>query len=151
MQTAGEANWWRSEEPTCGGAKRGNCARSGKPELKRGRSEKQKICISFLRQFASHSSTSLFHARSSSRLLFALDRIPIQNGNKDATCSQNYRPIALASSLSKVLERLIGMKYETFFCSNPLQFGFKSGYSTSLCTATVKMLSLTTCIMALLC
>ena len=50
----------------------------------------------------------------------------------------DYRPIALASSLSKVLERLIGMKYETFFCSNSLQFGFKPGYSTSLCTATVK-------------
>ena len=30
------------------------------------------------------------------------------------------------------------MKYETFFCSNSLQFGFKPGYSTSLCTATVK-------------
>ena len=64
--------------------------------------------------------------------------LPIQKGNKDATCSQNYRPIALASSLSKVLERLIGMKYETFFCSNSLQFGFKPAYSTSLCTATVK-------------
>ena len=32
--------------------------------------------------------------------------LPIQKGNKDATCSQNYRPIALASSLSKVLERI---------------------------------------------
>ena len=30
------------------------------------------------------------------------------------------------------------MKCETFFCSNSLQFGFKPGYSTSLCTATVK-------------
>ena len=30
------------------------------------------------------------------------------------------------------------MKYETFFCSNSLQFGFKPGYSTSLCTSTVK-------------
>ena len=75
--------------------------------------------------------------------------VPIK-GNKDATCSQNYRPIALASSLSKVLERLIGMKYETFFCSNSLQFGFKPCYSTSFVLPLSKMLSLATCIMALL-
>ena len=66
--------------------------------------------------------------------------VPIQKGSNDATLSQNYRPIniALASSLSKVLERLIISKYETFFHSNALQFGFKRGHSTSLCTATVK-------------
>ena len=64
--------------------------------------------------------------------------LPIPKGNKDTTCSQNYRPIALASSMSKVLERLILMKYESFFYSNSLQFGFKPGFSTTLCTATVK-------------
>ena len=64
--------------------------------------------------------------------------LPIPKGNKDTTCSQNYRPIALASSLSKVLERLILMKYESFFYSNSLQFGFKPGFSTTMCTATVK-------------
>ena len=40
-------------------------------------------------------------------------------------------PIALASSVSKVLERVILSKYEMYFCSNPLQFGFKPGYSTT--------------------
>ena len=64
--------------------------------------------------------------------------LPIPKRNKDTTCSQNYRPIALSSSLSKVLERLILMKYESFFYSNSLQFGFKPGFSTTLCTATVK-------------
>ena len=64
--------------------------------------------------------------------------VPIQKGSNDATLSQNYWPIALASSLSKVLERLIISKYEIFFHSNALQFGFKRGHSTSLCTATVK-------------
>ena len=52
-------------------------------------------------------------------------------------CSQNYRPIALASSVSKVLERVILSKYEMYFCSNSLQFGFKLGYSTKLCTGIV--------------
>ena len=64
--------------------------------------------------------------------------VPIPKGNKDASCSQNYRPIALASSVSKVLEQVILSKYEMYFCSNPLQFGFKPGYSTTLCTGIVK-------------
>ena len=68
----------------------------------------------------------------------------IPKGNKDTTCSQNYRPIALASSLSKVLERLILMKYESFFYSNSLQFGFQPGFSIPHC---VQQLSLGTCIM----
>ena len=63
---------------------------------------------------------------------------PILKGNKDPSCSQNYCPIALASSLSKILERLILHKYSTYFFSSPLQFGFKSGYSTTLCTGVVK-------------
>ena len=40
--------------------------------------------------------------------------------------------------MSKVLERLILTKYEDFFFSNPLQFGYKSGYSTTLCTGMIK-------------
>ena len=71
-------------------------------------------------------------------IFFVLSLATLQKGSNDATLSQNYRPIALASSLSKVLERFIISKYETFFHSNALQFGFKRGHSTSLCTATVK-------------
>ena len=56
--------------------------------------------------------------------------VPIPKGNRDTSSSHNYRPIALCSSLSKVLERLILTKYKDFFFSNPLQFGYKSGYST---------------------
>ena len=57
---------------------------------------------------------------------------------KDASCSDNYRPIALASTLSKVLEHIILEKYSKFFVSNCLQFGFKRGSSTTTCTALVK-------------
>ena len=38
--------------------------------------------------------------------------VPIPKGNKVASCSSNYRPVALSSNLSKVLERLILSKYE---------------------------------------
>ena len=54
---------------------------------------------------------------------FVIMSIPKEN--KDASCSQNYQPIAHASSVSKTLERVILSKYEMYFCSNPLQFGFK--------------------------
>ena len=64
--------------------------------------------------------------------------IPVPKKNKDVTCSSSYRPIALASSLSKTLEHLILIKYSTFLHTSPLQFGFKPGSSTTLCTGVVK-------------
>ena len=50
----------------------------------------------------------------------------------------HYRAIALASSLSKVLEHLILKKYSSFLSTSHLQFGFKSGFSTTLCTGVLK-------------
>ena len=54
------------------------------------------------------------------------------------TKSLNYRPISLSSTLSQVLERLLLSVYDEFLSSSHLQFGFKRGFSTSLCTATIK-------------
>ena len=53
--------------------------------------------------------------------------IPIPKSNKDASCSSNYRAITLASTLSETLEHF------SYF-STSLQFGFKPGSSTTLCT-----------------
>ena len=64
--------------------------------------------------------------------------VSIPKSGKDAFCSDNYCPIALASTLSKVLEHIILEKYSKFFVSNCLQFGFKRGSSTTTCTALVK-------------
>ena len=64
--------------------------------------------------------------------------IPVPKKNKDVSCSSNYRPIALASSLSKLLEHLILIHYSAFLYTSPLQFGFKPGSSTALCTGLVK-------------
>ena len=63
--------------------------------------------------------------------------VPVPKNNMDASVSTNYRPIALSSTLSKVLEQLILCKYSNIFTSNHLQFGFKPGSSTSLCTGMV--------------
>ena len=58
---------------------------------------------------------------------------------KYPSCSENYRPITLASTLSKVVEHIILQKYGYLLSSNKLQFGFKSGSSTTQCTALMKM------------
>ena len=56
--------------------------------------------------------------------------VPIPKGPKDVTCSSNYRGIAIASTISKVLEHVI---YSAFLASSDYQFGFKSSFSTTLC------------------
>ena len=47
--------------------------------------------------------------------------------------SNNYRPIALATIISKLFESVLLLKCEDYLstCSN--QFGFKKGHSTDLC------------------
>ena len=57
--------------------------------------------------------------------------IPIPKSGKDSSSSQNYRPIALASTMSKVIELVILRNYDDLLYTSPLQFGFKPGLSTS--------------------
>ena len=64
--------------------------------------------------------------------------LPIPKSGKNLSISDSYRPISLASNLSKVLEHIILAKCSQYLVSNQLQFGFKSGSSTSLCAALVK-------------
>ena len=64
--------------------------------------------------------------------------VPTPKGNKDASKSSNYRPIALSSNFSKILERVILSLYQPFFSTSVLQFGFKPGHSTTLCSVMVK-------------
>ena len=58
----------------------------------------------------------------------------IPKPGKDPTCSDNYRPIALAPTLSKVLEWCILLIYGDSFSTSPLQFGFKPSMSADMCT-----------------
>ena len=62
----------------------------------------------------------------------------IQNKNKDITDKHNYRPIAIANIVSKVLERIILMRIQhvVTICDN--QFGFKKAQSTDLAIYTLK-------------
>ena len=71
--------------------------------------------------------------------------VPIPKGHKDASCSTNYRGIAIASIISKPLEWVLLSKYSEYFQSSELQFGFKKGVSTTLCTGLIKIQFLGTC------
>lgn len=64
--------------------------------------------------------------------------VPTPKGNKDPTLSGNYQPIALASTLSKVLEWCIHSPPPQQCCTSGLQFCFKQKMLTTLCTDTVK-------------
>ena len=50
----------------------------------------------------------------------------------------NYRPIALASVLSKVLERVLLERMQEYIVSTDEQFGFKSKHSTDMCVYALK-------------
>lgn len=60
--------------------------------------------------------------------------IAIPKANKNITCPDNYRPISLLSSISKIFERIIlsrlNRHLETDVIVPHEQFGFKQGHST---------------------
>ena len=72
------------------------------------------------------------------KLLRNCTLIPIPKPGKDPSLSDNYRPIALAPNLSKVLEWCILLQFGSYLSTSDLQFGFKSGASTDSCTGLLK-------------
>ena len=67
----------------------------------------------------------------------ALVPIPKSKG-ADLTCRWNYRPIALASVVSKVIERVLISSSEDSLVSSDHQFGFKANHSTESCIFVLK-------------
>jgi hypothetical protein len=61
--------------------------------------------------------------------------IPIPKPGKDPSNPSNYRPISLLSSISKVFERIILKRLNTFVSTQNVlpnhQFGFRAAHSTS--------------------
>ena len=64
--------------------------------------------------------------------------VPVLKPGKDSSCGDSYRPIALASTLSKILEWCILLKFNNYLQTSELQFGFKPGLSTTFCTGVLK-------------
>ena len=61
-----------------------------------------------------------------------------KGGNKTSSQSANYRGIALASCFSKLIEYCILEVFGNYLLSSELQFGFKPGLSTTMCTGILK-------------
>ena len=61
-----------------------------------------------------------------------------KNAQKDACDSNNYRGIALTSCINKIVDWVVLLKYENNLKSSNLQFAYKEGHSTVMCTLAVK-------------
>ena len=57
----------------------------------------------------------------------------IKNKCGNISNSNNYRPIALATIFSKLLESILLMKCEEYLCTSANQFGFKKAHGAELC------------------
>jgi hypothetical protein len=65
--------------------------------------------------------------------------LPIPKGkNLNYSDSTNYRGIALSSILGKIFDSYVLNRYDSILTSSNLQFGFKAGYSTSMCSMILK-------------
>lgn len=65
--------------------------------------------------------------------------IPILKDKKGLLQDKNnYRPVAITSVFSKILESIILDKYRDQLVSSDNQFGFKKGHSTDLCVFSLK-------------
>ena len=70
-------------------------------------------------------------------LLATVTSIP--KDNRGNLCdSSNYRGIALCSSISKVLDIIVLNRYGHLLNTSDMQYAYKRGHSTSMCTLTVK-------------
>ena len=62
----------------------------------------------------------------------------VKNKCGNLSDSNNYRPIALATIISKLFESAILLKCEMFLDTCPNQFGSKKGHSTDMCIYVLK-------------
>ena len=64
----------------------------------------------------------------------------IKDKKGDVTDRNNYRPIAITSVSSKVLEKVILQRFSSYLEIIDHQFGFKGGHSTDMCVFTLKQI-----------
>ena len=80
----------------------------------------------------------LIHGVSPSELLIGT-MVPLQKDKRKAHhSSDNYRALTLGSIISKLYDAIIIKQQTGVFDTPDLQFGFKNGLSTTMCTFMVK-------------
>ena len=80
----------------------------------------------------------LTHSHVPSSLTDVLIKPVIKSGLKNPTDSASYRPIALSSSASKLIEMVIYERMNQYLTTSSNQFGFKRNHSTDLCIYAMK-------------
>ena len=83
-------------------------------------------------------SSMLVHGTPSDDLLVSTI-VPIPKGKTgNRTASSNYRAIALSSIFGKIFDKIVLNRYSDAIMTSHLQFGFKKGHSTTMCSLVVK-------------
>ena len=62
----------------------------------------------------------------------------IKSKTKSSNNKSNYRPVTIATVISKVFERVLFIRMEPYLYSSDNQFGFKRGHGTDMCIFTLK-------------
>ena len=79
-----------------------------------------------------------FHCFLPKNLLSVILTPVVKNKSGDISSSVNYRPIALATIGSKIVEKVILLNCEPLLYTSDYQFGFKTGSSTDQCIYVLK-------------
>ena len=61
----------------------------------------------------------------------------VKNKCGDLSDLNNYRPVAIATTISKVFETILLNRCENYLYTSDNQFGFKAGHSTDMCIHTL--------------
>ena len=102
-------------------------------------SENLKFCSKRILYLLSMLFTSLLVHGYLPQQLMEIILIPvIKNKCGNVSDSGNYRPIAIANIISKVLESILLSRCEEFLYTTDNQFGFKPNHSTDMCIYTLK-------------
>ena len=80
----------------------------------------------------------LLHGHLPSSFMFSTIVPIVKNKTGDTTSKNNYRPVAIVSACSKILEACILRFTSHLLYSTDNQFGFKAAHSTDLCIFTLK-------------
>ena len=73
------------------------------------------------------------------RQVLAVQIMPLLKSKvKDPANSGNYRPIAIATALSKVIEKAVLHRLEAYLCTLDNQFSYKKGHGTEMCVWSLK-------------
>ena len=80
----------------------------------------------------------LRHGYLPDRLMMTLLSPILKSKNGAITDKSNYRPIALATVCTKVLEICLLTRFDSFICTTDNQFAYKKGHATDLCVYLLK-------------